>query len=84
MPTHLKWRVCVAYRVGFTHGRVLYSRDVPKNQSAAGRAFRGLALAAKKERLGCSPRGASSSGGGGGGGWSGAGEGVGSGPIQLT
>ena len=63
VPTHLKRRVCVAYRVGVTNGRVLYSRDVPKNQQAASRAYRGLALAAKKERLcaSMSPRAGSSS-----------------------
>ena len=62
VPTHLKRRVCIAYRVGVTNGRVLYSRDVPKNQQAASRAYRGLALAAKKERL-CSPRGGAATGG---------------------
>ena len=51
VPTHLKRRVCIAYRVGATNGRVLYSRDVPKNQHAASRAYHGIALAAKKERL---------------------------------
>ena len=56
VPTHLKRRVCIAYRLGATGGRVLYSRDVPKNQQAAARAYRGLALAAKKERLMRSPR----------------------------
>ena len=56
VPTHLKRRVCIAYRLGVTGGRVLYSRDVPKNQQAAARAYRGLALAAKKERLMRSPR----------------------------
>ena len=45
-------RVCAATRqVGATGGRVLYSRDVPKNQQAASRAYRGLQLAAKKERM---------------------------------
>jgi len=41
----------VAYRTGHTAGRVLYSRDIPKNQQAAARAYRGLMLAAKKARL---------------------------------
>ena len=54
-------KVAIAYRLGVTGGRVLYSRDVPKNQQAASRAYRGLALAAKKERL-CAELG----GGGGG------------------
>ena len=51
IPTHLTRKLCVAYHVGATRGRVLYSRDVPKNQQAAARAHRGFLLAAKKERL---------------------------------
>ena len=47
-PTHLSRKVLVAYRAERSAGRVLYSRDVPINQEAAARAYRGLVLAAKK------------------------------------
>ena len=47
-PTHLSRKVLVAYRAERCAGRVLYSRDVPINQEAAARAYRGLVLAAKK------------------------------------
>ena len=90
VPTHLKRRVCVAYSLTTTHGRVLYSRDVPKNQPAASRAYNGLRLAAKKERLCGSPPQRQTAGmvtrGGGGssGGSGGSGVSVSSSAVGLT
>ena len=56
VPVHLKAtdalrrRVCVAYRASSTGGRVLYSRDVPKNQKATSATFHAHLGAAKRER----------------------------------
>ncbi len=50
VPTHMKRRVCVAYKASASGGRVLYSRDVPKNQQAAERAHRGFARAQQEQR----------------------------------
>ncbi|KAL1515586.1 hypothetical protein AB1Y20_002206 [Prymnesium parvum] len=44
-------RVAVLYSLESSHGQLLDGKDVPHNQEAATRAFRGLELVAKKEWL---------------------------------